>query len=146
MPDPYRHLALSVRLQLLAFEAELAHLPRSLISAVWDAFDTISAMTWKPGDDVNLEVRGWMKAKGWEVSRTSYDAEREVYAWRHNVRGGPSPTLRIARQVLEDCPAFVVVYHLDQLKVAQAMRRHPDARLVVVQSGSNVTTALLDEV
>src|ERR671910_2141241 len=106
MPDPYRHLALSVRLQLLAFEAELAHLPRSLISAVWDAFDTLSAMTWKPSDDMDREVRGWMEAKGWAVSRVDYDSDRQVYAWHHDVRGGFSPTLRIARQVLEDCPAF----------------------------------------
>ena len=81
MPDPYSHLALSLRLQLLAFEAELAHLPRSLISAVWEAFDTVSAMTWKPSDDMDREVRSWMKAKGWEVTRTNYDSERQVYAW-----------------------------------------------------------------
>jgi hypothetical protein len=30
---------------MLAFEAELAHLPRSLISAVWEAYDTLSTMT-----------------------------------------------------------------------------------------------------
>lgn len=48
-----------------------------------------------------------MKAKGWEVNcQPEYDLEREVYAWRHEVRGGPSPTLRISRKVLEDYPAF----------------------------------------
>lgn len=45
---------------------------------------------------------------------------------------------RISRQVLEDYPAFVVVHHLDELKVAQAMRARPEARLVVVQKGSTV--------
>jgi hypothetical protein len=32
---------------------------------------------------------------------------------------------------LEDYPAFAVVYHLDQLKVGQAMRARPEAHLVV---------------
>jgi hypothetical protein len=79
-----------------------------------------------------------MKARGWEVTRTNYDSERQVYAWRHDVRGGPSPTLRVSRSVLEQYPAFVVLYHLDQLKVAQAMRARPEARLVVVQNGTKV--------
>jgi hypothetical protein len=55
-----------------------------------------------------------MKARGWEVTRTNYDFEREVYAWRHDQRGGNSPTLRISRQVLEDYPGFVVVHHLER--------------------------------
>jgi hypothetical protein len=38
-PDPYAGWSLSDRLQMLAFEAELAHLPRSLIAALWDAVD-----------------------------------------------------------------------------------------------------------
>lgn len=59
----------------------------------------------------------------------NYDPNREVYAWRHDVRGSPSPTLRISRQ---DYPAFAVLYHLDQLKVAQAIRADPAARLVVL--------------
>jgi hypothetical protein len=96
-------------------------------------------MTWKPPAVVDGEVRSWMKAKGWEVTRTNYDSEREVYAWRHDVRGGPSPTLRISLSVLERNPAFIVVHHLDQLKVAQATRARPAARLVVAQNGSRVT-------
>ena len=36
-PDPYRSWSLSDRLQLLAFEAELARLPRGLIAALWEA-------------------------------------------------------------------------------------------------------------
>jgi hypothetical protein len=70
---------------------------------------------------------------------TSYDFEREIYAWRHDVHGGPSPTLRISRPVLDGYPAFVVLYHLDQLKIAQAMRATPAARLVVVQEGPGVS-------
>ena len=40
-PDPYAHWSLSDRLQLLAFEAELAHLPRPLIAALWEAIDIL---------------------------------------------------------------------------------------------------------
>jgi hypothetical protein len=40
-----------------------------------------------------------MRARGWEVTRTNYDFDREVYAWRHDQRGGNSPTLRISRGV-----------------------------------------------
>jgi hypothetical protein len=35
--DPYACWSLSGRLQMLAFEAELPHLPRSLITAIWEA-------------------------------------------------------------------------------------------------------------
>jgi hypothetical protein len=56
-----------------------------------------------------------MKARGWDVSRVNYDFERQVYAWRHDVRGGRSPGLRIPRQVLESYPAFAVLHHLDEL-------------------------------
>jgi hypothetical protein len=35
---------LSDRLQMLAFEAELAHLPRPLISAIWQAFDSVGRL------------------------------------------------------------------------------------------------------
>jgi hypothetical protein len=38
-PDPYAGWSLADRLQMLAFEAELAHLPRSLITALWEALD-----------------------------------------------------------------------------------------------------------
>jgi hypothetical protein len=128
--DPYDGWSLSDRLQMLAFEAELAelaHLPRSLITAVWNVFDRFPSMMWEPTDAIDREVRAWMKAKGWEVTRTNYDSDRKVYAWGHDVRGGPSPTLRISRQVLESYLAFVLLYHLDDLKVAPAARtHHPD--------------------
>ena len=42
-PDPYAGWSLSDRLQLLAFEAELAHLPRSPIAALWEVIDTVQA-------------------------------------------------------------------------------------------------------
>jgi len=71
--------------------------------------------------------------------RPEYDFDREVYAWRHEVRGGKSPTLRIERKVLEDYPAFAVLHHLDRLRVAAAIRARPDAHFVIVQDGSKVT-------
>ena len=36
-PDPYLGWSLADRLQMLAFEAELTHLPRSLIETIWTA-------------------------------------------------------------------------------------------------------------
>jgi hypothetical protein len=58
-------------------------------------------MTWKPTADMDEKIRDWMKAKGWEVTATDYHFDQEIYAWRHTVRGGKSPTLRITRYVLE---------------------------------------------
>jgi hypothetical protein len=95
-------------------------------------------MTWKPSEEHDREIRRWMKSKGWEVTRTNYDFDRRIYAWRHDQPGGKSPTLRISRRVLEDYPAFVVVHHLEQLKVAKAMRARPEAQLVLLQNGSKV--------
>jgi hypothetical protein len=54
-------------------------------------------MQWQSSEEYK-EIRRWMKLKGWEVSRVNYDPDREVYAWRHDTRGGLSPTLRISRQ------------------------------------------------
>jgi hypothetical protein len=41
--DPYTAWSLSERLQMLAFEAELAHLPRSLVNALWEAHDRLES-------------------------------------------------------------------------------------------------------
>jgi hypothetical protein len=76
-----------------------------------------------------------MKAKGWEVTKTDYHFEQAIYSWRHEVRRGKSPTLRIRRNVLEQFPAFALVYHLDQLKVTETIRADPGARLVVQLKG-----------
>jgi hypothetical protein len=97
-------------------------------------------MTWKPSADIDEQMRKWMNEKGWGVTRTEYDFDREVYAWRSEVRGSSSsPTLRISQAVLEDYPAWAVLYHLDRLRVAVAIRSRPDARYVVAQNGSRVT-------
>ena len=79
-------------------------------------------MTWKPSEDMDREIRRWMKAKGWAVNcRPEYDFDREVYAWRHGVPGVHPPTPRICQRVLEGYPAFALLHHLDQLKVAAAI-------------------------
>jgi hypothetical protein len=72
------------------------------------------------------------------VTSTDYNFDREIYAWRHDLRSGPSPTLRVAQQVLEDYPAFALLEMLDQLGVAKAVRANPAARLVVLQQGLRV--------
>ena len=95
-------------------------------------------MSWNPTGHVDEQVRSWMKARGWEVTATDYHFDQEIYAWRHPLPGGKSPTLRITRRVLEHNPAFIVLYHLDRLKVARAIRAQPGARLVIAQEGEAV--------
>jgi hypothetical protein len=51
-------------------------------------------MMWKPSPDIDQEVRRWMKAKGWEVSRTkTMTSNREGFLrWRH--QANPPEELR----------------------------------------------------
>jgi hypothetical protein len=98
-------------------------------------------MNWKPTEYMDDEIRRWMKSKGWEVSRTHWNHEQQIYAWRHDVRGGKSPTVRIHREVLEQYPPFAVSYHLDQLKLARLILAYPGVRLVVLQHDLKVTVA-----
>ena len=100
---------------------------------------SLGPMRWKPPDEHDREIRRWMDSKGWKVTGTHYDFSRELYAWRHELSGGKSPTLWISQKVLEDFPAFIVIHHLEELRVAQAIRARPEARLVVAQNGSMVT-------
>jgi hypothetical protein len=97
-------------------------------------------MAWSPSEYMDREIRDWMKSMGWEVTHTQYGARSRVYAWRHESHVGGSPTLRISRDVLESFPPFVVVLHLDRLRVAAAIHR-PQFRLVVVQQGTAVVLA-----
>ena len=90
-------------------------------------------MSWKPTEDRDEQIRDWMKGKGWDVSITNYDFTKEVYAWRQELPGGKSPTLRITQSVLEDYPAFVIPEILDRLNVAAAIKAEPTAKLVVAQ-------------
>ena len=43
-PDPYAGWSLSERLQMLALEAELAQLPRSLVTAIWEALERLDSL------------------------------------------------------------------------------------------------------
>jgi hypothetical protein len=95
-------------------------------------------MTWKPTANMDEKIREWMKAKGWDVTATDYHFDQEIYAWRHQQRGGKSPTLRITRHVLEHFPAFAILHHLDRLKVAAAIRAEPGVRLVLIQEDADV--------
>src|SRR5690348_14433092 len=79
-------------------------------------------MTWNPAEGVDHEVRHWMKSKGWPVTRVNFDPGTDIYSWRHDVKGSDSPTVRITRRFLEAFPGFIVVHHLEELKVAQAIR------------------------
>jgi hypothetical protein len=91
--------------------------------------------------DVDEQIRAWMEARGWKVTAVNYDAGREVYAWRHDQRGGNSPTLRITRAVLEDYPAFALMEHIARLRVADAIRREPGATFLVAEQGDKVVLA-----
>jgi hypothetical protein len=95
-------------------------------------------MTWKPNDHVDEQVRGWMRARRWEVTATDDHFEQEIYSWRHQQPGGKSATLRISRNVLEHNPAFVILYHLDRLSVARAIRTNPEAPLVVTLESTHM--------
>ena len=43
LEDPLSGLAALSRLQMVAFEAELAHQPRSLVAGLWEAVDLVCA-------------------------------------------------------------------------------------------------------
>ena len=95
-------------------------------------------MTWNLSAYIDDQIRMWMKERGWDVTRTDYDFGSRIYSWRHTAPSGKSLTLRIAQQVLDEYPAFVVLYYLDILRVASALRRNPGANLVVRQRDTAV--------
>jgi hypothetical protein len=51
--------------------------------------------------------------------------------------------LRISQEVLEAYPAFALLYYLDHLGLARAIRANPGARLIVLEKG---TAVVLEEV
>jgi hypothetical protein len=91
-------------------------------------------VNWEPPDEVDREVRQWMKAEGFEVNATHYDLDREIYGWQQE--GDPSYALRIVRYVLEYYTAAEIVGGLERLKVAQVMREHP--HLIVRSKGDTL--------
>jgi hypothetical protein len=92
---------------------------------------------WKPTPITDAAVREWMKAQGLPVGSTRYYIDEEVYAWRHETTGG-SPTLWIARPVLEANDPAALVAALDRLGMANRMRAAPKARFLIVQEGTHV--------
>ena len=92
---------------------------------------------WKPSPGMDEAIRGWMKAQGLSVASTRYYFEEEVYAWRHESPGG-SPTLWIARPVLEDVDAEALVAGLERLGVADRMRGAPKSRFLVVDEDGHL--------
>jgi hypothetical protein len=45
---------------------------------------------WRPSRNIDEQIRAWMEARGWKVTAVDYDSGQEVYAWRHEQRGGNS--------------------------------------------------------
>jgi hypothetical protein len=92
---------------------------------------------WKPSAETDAAIRGWMKAQGLAVGSTRYYFDEEVYAWRHEAPGG-SPTLWIARTVLEDNDPAALVTALDRLGIGDRMRAAPKTRFLVVQEDGHI--------
>ncbi len=93
-----------------------------------------------PSPQIDTAVREWMKGKDLPVNSTRYYADEEVYAWRHESSGG-SPTLWIARPVLENHGAGQLVKGLDRLGIAERMREAPMARFMVVDEDTELKVA-----
>jgi hypothetical protein len=97
----------------------------------------MAANEWKPSPEVDGAIRQWMAAQGLPVNSTKYYFDEEVYAWRHEASDG-SPTLWIARPVLEDHDAQTLSAALDRLGLAERMRTRPKARFLVVDENGQV--------
>ena len=92
---------------------------------------------WKPSPAVDAAVRQWMTAQELPVNSTRYYFDDEVYAWRHEL-SGVSPTLWIARPVLEEQSASALLAALDRLGLARRMRDAPNARFLVVDEDGRI--------
>ena len=93
---------------------------------------------WRLPADFDAEVRQWMTAQGWAANSTRDYFDEEVYAWRHDTSSGRSPTLWIARSVIEKHKAADVIRELDRLGVADRMRSNPKASFVVTQEAGQI--------
>jgi hypothetical protein len=100
----------------------------------------MSAGEWTPPADLDAKVREWMKDRGWPVNSTRYYDE-EVYAWRHELAGGGSPTLWITREAIEDQDSTTLVEELDRLRVADRIRDNPKRRFLVSQEVGRLRVA-----
>lgn len=96
------------------------------------------ASEWKLPADFDARIREWMAVQGWTANSTRDYLDEEVYAWRQDTRSGSSPTLWIARAVIDKYPVTEVIHHLDRSGVADRMRTNPKARFVVTEEAGEV--------
>jgi hypothetical protein len=96
------------------------------------------AQEWKPPAEFDSKIREWMAGHGWTANSTRDYLDEEVYAWRQDTSSGSSPTLWIARSVIEHHPVSTVVEQLDRFGVADRMRSHPKARFIVTEEFGNL--------
>ena len=94
---------------------------------------------WSPAAPTDKAVREWMGAQGLPVNSTKSYFDEEVYAWRHEISGSGSPTLWIARSVLEDWTPGDLVAELTRLGVAERIQRSPKARFLVVEHDAELS-------
>jgi hypothetical protein len=62
------------------------------------------AQEWKPPAEFDAKIREWMAGHGWPANSTRDYFDEEVYGWRQDTSSGSSPTLWIARAVMENHP------------------------------------------
>ncbi len=92
-------------------------------------------MSWQPPEETDSAIRAWMNKQGWPVTATHYDFNRLSYAWRHDV-GSECYTLLITRRVIKDTEPLALVEALNFWKVAEKLRKQPDAYTLVKSSPS----------
>ena len=97
-----------------------------------------SEREWKPPPITDAAVREWMKAQSLPVGSTRYYADEEVYAWRHEGAIGGSPTLWVARPVLEENDPAALVAALDRLAIGDRMRAAPKSRFLIFQEDTDI--------
>ena len=96
------------------------------------------AHEWKPPAEFDAKIREWMAAQGWAANSTRDYADEEVYAWRQDTSSGSSPTLWIARAVIDNHQVSEVIEHLDRDAVADRMRNNPKARFIVTREAGQL--------
>ena len=92
----------------------------------------------KPPAAFDVKIREWMAVHGWAANSTRDYADEEVYAWRQDSSSGSSPTLWIARAVIDNHQVSEVIEHLDRDAVADRMRNNPKARFIVTREAGQL--------
>jgi hypothetical protein len=96
------------------------------------------AHEWKLPAEFDAKIREWMAVQGWATNSTRDYADEEVYAWRQDTSSGSSPTLWIARGVIDNHQVSKVIEQLDRNGVADRMRSNPKARFMVTQEAGQL--------